>query len=69
MTGSARGRGSSGQDLGEGIWPVLSVFLPRTAQILVSPHPILALRRGLLAICGLHIGTACAAVCVLHGEG
>ncbi len=35
VTGAVRARGSSGQDLGDGIWPVLAALLPRTARIQV----------------------------------
>ncbi len=34
-----RARVSSGQDLGDGVWPVLAALLPRTAEIEVAGHP------------------------------
>ncbi len=35
--GVACARASSGQDLGDGVWPVLAALLPRTAEIEVFP--------------------------------
>ncbi len=40
LTRAARARGSSGQDLGDGVWPVLAALLPRAAALKVSaPSP------------------------------
>jgi hypothetical protein len=39
VDGSPRTRRPSGQDLGDGVWPVLAALLPRTAALKVTALP------------------------------
>ena len=49
VTGAPLARATSGQDLGDGVWPVLAALLPRTAALQVAPDPSSPAHLALLA--------------------